>query len=821
MTSPLDLPELLSLVASHLEAKDLARACRVSVLFHNACTPFLWRTVSLVANRATRVWIRDRGFRVGLIHYGPFVRTLCLNGIHVRDKYLMHIAVNCTRLKSLDLSSTNVTAENLKVLLHSDPYKTSLGFTDKPDDGLMERFRGMKDSKRDMDRIVSDHPHEGAGLPSSSTDSERERHKLQLTRPVLTVGPRYTSNRIRLITPGHNTGGQGGTTHLVKAQFPFQLEELTFAHCEDLYGYELFPVLALLGPQLRSLSITDLEGIEVPDFIRLLKHCPNLTRLNLAGTDGDDDLLKALAGSTEELAPRAMELLDLSMAPVKPDSLIPLIQVSRDKLQQLSCSDTLYINDDVIYAFIEDAKHLSKAPRPVKSFMRNDVLSVLQMNSCGVISNDAFLELFRHTTALTIVSLNDSEIEDDALEALAAASRDRMERLGLGIPEAWIQHEHGEFKFMAEQQKDAKQLPAPAAGAALSAGRKLYDGVWVPGGLQRLSLENCVEVTNRGIRAIVRSCPTLEELDLGGCEGVSIQVFRGPWVCNKLQNLNISGINVHPRIRTMSMSLEEEIENERFPLTRLLKTHPSDDFRDDGQYDFMNPPMGMSREFELRYDDDIPDEDEPAQEDQERTIYSRNNMYPAKVYRNNGETRRTLNEFYRKLGQFDRLKSLNMAKSNYRIRIQDGLDLVLPALTKNLRVWNMCRTADCILQNAELKWFGKHFGYGFDYSTDKDELKRQRKIKDEYKRSYDDDEPGPVEGDLNRVSKLATLELSKNSFDESKLDKKLYKWFMESGFDVCLLDDWDMNSDDDELYLDDDGLDLNNYELHLGLNDFF
>ncbi|KAG0300315.1 hypothetical protein BGZ99_003823, partial [Dissophora globulifera] len=171
--------------------------------------------------------------------------------------------------------------------------------------------------------------------------------------------------------------------------------------------------------------------------------------------------------------------------------------------------------------------------------------------------------------------------------------------------------------FMAKQQKDAKQLSAPAAGAAGSTGKKLYDGVWVPGGLQRLSLKNCFDVTNRGIRAIVRSCPMLEGLNLGGCESVSMQVFRGPWVCNKLQILNISEINVHPHITTKSMLLEEEIEDQRFPLTPLLKTHPSDDFRDDGHYDFMIP---MTREDDLN-DSDIDDEDGPVQEAKERFMY--------------------------------------------------------------------------------------------------------------------------------------------------------------------------------------------------------
>ncbi|KAG0299359.1 hypothetical protein BGZ99_004157, partial [Dissophora globulifera] len=121
----------------------------------------------------------------------------------------------------------------------------------------------------------------------------------------------------------------------------------------------------------------------------------------------------------------------------------------------------------------------------------------------------------------------------------------------------------------------------------------------------------------------------LRGLSVEGCESVSMRVFRGPWVCNKLEDLNISRISIRSQFMIKSMSLQEKIEDKRFPLTSLLKTRQSDDSRSD-------------------------------------------------------ETRRTLNEFYKKLGQFDQLKSLNMAKSDYRVRVQDGLDLVLPALTKNL-----------------------------------------------------------------------------------------------------------------------------------------
>ncbi|KAG0285989.1 hypothetical protein BGZ98_005261, partial [Dissophora globulifera] len=353
MSSPLDLPELLSLVASHLERGDLARACQVSVLFHNACTPILWRTISLVGRRAGRVWSRNAGFRQGLTHYGPFVRTIRLDVSHFEDKDMELVAINCTRLKSFELSSYYVTVETLKVLLHSDPYKTLSASTVIPEDNdpvdpkaRMEQYRSMSETEtgqEDGHRL-----YESVGLPASS--------------------------RVRLIMPGHKTESQGGANRPAgskgtMAQFPFHLEELSLAKCSKLSGSKLFPLLSLLGPQLRRLSvdyIRDLEGLSY--FIQLMKHCPNLTRLSLAGMRVDDDFLAALSGATKDLAPRAMEALNLHYKQASVNCLAPLIKASRDKLSQLTFSDNRDIRDDVIYAFIEDTMEANKVSCPVKSY---------------------------------------------------------------------------------------------------------------------------------------------------------------------------------------------------------------------------------------------------------------------------------------------------------------------------------------------------------------------------------------------------------------------------------------------------------------------
>ncbi|KAG0329008.1 hypothetical protein BGZ99_003638 [Dissophora globulifera] len=225
-------------------------------------------------------------------------------------------------------------------------------------------------------------------------------------------------------------------------------------------------------------------------------------------------------------------------------------------------------------------------------------------------------------------------------------------------------------------------------------------------------------------------------------------------------------------------------------MTPLPKTRPSDDFLDDGGYDFMILPMSLDDEDELD-GSHIVDKNSLVRMDTLDAI----NVYPPKAFHNDDETRRTLNEFYRKLGQLNELFILHMDRSDYRIRIQDGLDLVLPALTKNLVQWNMSRSFGFVLQNAELEWLGKHFGYGFNFSEDNDELERQYMIMHESQKFKNTEELW--EKDPNRVSNLKFLHLCKDSIEEADLDTDLYGWFMKSGFRVELASDTFRRPDDE------------------------
>ncbi|KAF9950727.1 hypothetical protein BGZ72_007663 [Mortierella alpina] len=97
--------------------------------------------------------------------------------------------------------------------------------------------------------------------------------------------------------------------------------------------------------------------------------------------------------------------------------------------------------------------------------------------------------------------------------------------------------------------------------------------------------------------------------------------------------------------------------------------------------------------------------------------------YDSNEVRENTPRRRAiLRELYSKLGQLSQLRTLNMSYCNFRIRVKDGLEPALPGLQQNLIKWRVDLENGYQIGNSELKFFGKHFGYGDDFAVAKDDV---------------------------------------------------------------------------------------------------
>ncbi|KAF9934317.1 hypothetical protein FBU30_002456 [Linnemannia zychae] len=845
-----DIPELVSLIVSYLPHSTLAVAARVSSTFHQACTPQFWRQIVLDTEEGMEAWGSSKGFRMGLIRYGRFVEELHLNIYAVQDGDLELIAENLTRLKLLNLSGSNVTAETLKVLIHSDPYKTRtepvgtakkrkatntgstvrrksnigttttvvvddeneeedeldrIGIDESVDaDTKMLRYREYTETETEYE---PDSQYESVGIanPSSSApESEQERPTGSIPRTASTG-----HNKARRLAGNIPLHRQSGTTRPAKfkgtkTQFPFYLEELVLNRCSKLSGPTVLEVLARLGPQLKKVDMNHVADLTDKDLLSFAKHVPNLVELNIKGTDVTDTLLKGLAEMTstsestswseakaESRKRPGLTGINLNMVNVTPAGLIPLIKANKSTFKSISFEHNHHATDDTLYAFIEVPVPISKdksstiftksvAPRSsskkaaterpsktLRAFDINSVLTYLQVSYCTALSDDGFATLFKAATELQSVEIDGTSVGDEALLALATNYRTRMERLGYGTPATWREFEIAEDAVLIADHAIKPSRPGAAALARKNqgyGGSKIYHGHYILGGLIRLSLKHCPRITNKGIRAIVRSCVNLQSLDVSNCGRLSVEIFNGPWACTELQTLMIAGMPLEVAKTAsgyVTLSKEEALERRRFPLEE--EDYPLRyDFDYQGDYNYIVYPApgrrGLSNNIYV--DSDSDDDEEGEEEEENDELVTDENMMeiiqaavasaarkfaakgkaknkkmaapktknetirytfpdgktkvlklPPPEQRNTPAQRALLKQFYSKLGLLHKMYYLDMSLCPFRVRPMDGLHLALPGLTKSLVTWNMYRPGFALF-DSDLEFFGRYFGCG-------------------------------------------------------------------------------------------------------------
>ncbi|KAF9135635.1 hypothetical protein BGW39_001515 [Mortierella sp. 14UC] len=988
--SPVEIPELLAHIASFLPHPALGLAAQVSTSFHAACTPYLWRLISLDDETAEKIWESHKGFRMGMIRYGRYVEELRLVGTSVQDGDLELIGENFTRLRRLDLSGTNVTEETLRVLIHSDPYGTQSGGVGKGKEvvaagvkrkaGVMRgsgaavkrKARGAKASSIDDDdaedaveeegegldeigrddavdaetkmlkyreytetetEYEADSQYESIGIPnpsSTATESEQERptgsipHSSLLSTKIRVKG-RLATGKI----PLHRLSGTTRPAKFkgTKTQFPFYLEELVLNRCNNLTGPSALKLIARLGPQLKKLSLNHVADLKNADLLAFLRHVPQLVTINVKGTDVTDPFLKGLAemtttttttttgagstsggasdvaaGSGVGLKGRAsLEGFNFDMTNITQDGLVPLIKANRSTLKSVSFEHNHHATDEVLYAFIESpscankrtsaskaSKEVVPVPISARAFGLTSALTSFQASYCTGLTDEGLALLFKAATELTFVILDGTNVGDESLLALAESYRVRMKRLRLGTPAAWREFELAEDKVLIAAHA---KIPSEVGAAALMRRTngfdrslevpKVYQGQFVPGGLRRLSLKHCPKISNRGLRAIVRSCVNLEGLNVSNCGRISVEVFNGPWACRQLDNLMIVGmpLELAPGCRGYETLVKEELaEKQRFPLVeeQIPAKH---EFDRHGYYDYIVNPMeesigrigGSMGGFGGGFGGWDDDEDENGDDDEpiddahimaavraavaaaaakakvkamktpvtkaESVRYKFPNgstktlKLPPPHLRNTPTQRALLKQFYSKLGLLTQLIYFDMSQCMFRIRPKDGLALALPGLTKSLESWNMYRYLGYPLQDSDLEFFGRYFGYGrkncpieiekLDIVEQEQRIaegkvkkaakakvqkarkaakakaakaasKGKQKVEVEEDEDEDEDEDDEEEEgeEPPRVSKLEELIVSKFA-TEDDLDCDVFEWFMEQGIDLVQIDDFD------------------------------
>ncbi|KAG0036322.1 hypothetical protein BGZ82_004379 [Podila clonocystis] len=699
-STPIEVPELFARIADHLDRHTLVQMIQVCRKFHQVCIPLLWHTVYLQEpdedddeDVPDCPWEGDKGFRMGFLRHGRWIEHLHLIGILIQDGDLELIAENCSRLKSLDLTGTNVTAETLQVLIHSDPYKTDAESAkkrkrgeDTGDDGDNEESEDDDDLNCRMDKYrrksiteteteqEPDSQYESVGLDPSSSDQggDDENAAGPVVRPS-------SSSRVYDRIPVHRLSG---TTRAAKfkgtsTRFPFQLEVFVLNKCRQLTGNKALKVLQRMGPQLQRLSLDHVVDLDDQSLIEMMPHCPNLKFLSLRGCDVTDRFLVQLAENTTTNAGKgAIEELKLDMAQVTGTGLVTLAKGCKSHLAALSSRDNLGMTDEVLYAFIqESAIHTRESATKLKlrTCINNSVLTKINLSQSADITDAALQALFRHATELQEILLDGTKVQDESLIVLAENYIRRLKRLGLGVPTSWAKHE----------QAMVSSSPSSSSSISKDAAVRDISATFVPGGLHLLSLSGCDHITNRGLRAIGRACVGLRSLSITNCPNLSLELFSGPWTSYALRALHMQDMAL---MADASEAKEEEKERAQFPLH--LEPLPTQDGPRAKPADPITWPITKTH-VQLQFDAfgfGAPSGSSSRRRAQKKKL-------------NSSDQRAVLRAF-----QASWVGATTWKYSTC-------------ATWQNLKEWHLtCHRPQMVLPDAELAWFGKHFGSGADFN---------------------------------------------------------------------------------------------------------
>ncbi|KAF9558245.1 hypothetical protein EC968_007209 [Mortierella alpina] len=720
--SPFDVPEIASLIASYLSNSDLAQCARVSRSLHDICIPILWKSIHF----NNLFFRRDRDFdkesyRVDLIRHGKLslIKELTI-AYHVADDDMEMIAEHCSRLKALNFDCAQVTAKTLALL-------------------------GDHGQTQDLD-----------------PDDRSKRRKTRL---------------------------------------PIHLESLIFKAGWGRPSLPCFSIIPLLGPQLKRLHLSHFHDTKDQKLIEVIRHCPNLVGLRLNFTSLTSGFFMAMAlefppsdcTSTNRRYRQRLEDLNLDsnekLSNAESEGVSAVVKACRSTLKTLSVQDVRGVNNKLLIALFKgpDSENATGSPKIAQNlttqanalkhasdkipilhhgFSPNTVLTEIRLSRSYGLAGEGLEILFRYATELASIHLDGRMVNEGTLMVLAETYRNRMKALGLGVPAAWREHVLADERVRAISREGAAagghQAITTAANDATEESSassdnvvKVFTGWHVPGGLKRLSLRDGGTIlTNKGVRAILRSCVGLECLDIGNCSRLTLELFQGPWACLRLKDLDISGMALEsvsrdlevfaadipdsgpdPFSTTRAASCEEELaESLRFPCAN--SPYPEgDDFNETGGYDYMAIP---GDEY---YD------------------------YPTKPWNidNTPRRRAILRQFYSKLGQLRQLRTLNMNDSKFRVRVKDGLELVLPGLQQNLIRWKLGLENGYYLGSSELEFFGKNFGYGDDFTAS------------------EDNDQDCLEGKI-RQAKLEHLYLVEDSLQDVR--REVQEWASDQGFDL-------------------------------------
>ncbi|KAF9578394.1 hypothetical protein BGW38_005814 [Lunasporangiospora selenospora] len=751
-------------VVTWLDDETRVAALCVNRLFYRVSIPIIWRSIQLETDFQTErnIFLHDEGFREGWFRNAIHIQTLIFTNFDLDVATARTIRDHCPYLRRLDLSEASTAIGALDLLIPFDVYATLS--TPSPQKRKYDEFAELDDNgvasslETTMEQFRQD------VLSATDDRSVDTRFSLPLDQPA--------ANNLRMM----DKWTLSESTSSLPLLFPFFLKEI-MTETSSGTTLQMLDTIGHLGPQLHKLNLTGVSGVSDKLVLKLLGRCHNVTLIGLEGAAATDALLTKLP----TLTPRLKTLL-LVNAKASAKGLVPLIRSSPLlKFIRVNRGTPRLVNSDVIKALVEKKLILttpSTPPTPAQipgPYMFNTTLTGISFQGVTVVDDTAFLTLMTFATALEQVTLDKTKVKDEALLALAKTSRNRILEHGFALPDAWIQHNDAEIRLgchvgNADQTRAVPNLTGP-----------------VQGGLRVVSLLGCPNVTNKGIRVLVRSCPNLTALVISECPKVSLQLFQGPWAARKFDILSIRDLAfvVKPRKGAEAIVQEEKRELRRFPLR--IESFADANIETILKETLFDPITTIKSQASTWTWDET--QSIPLTGPRVKISASAHNHACQKAL---------LKQFYEKLATMDRLASLDMNGVDFRVHVRDGLDLALPGLQKSLLQWHLFQSPPYHIDAKDMLWIGKYFGDGTlprgftltdaegnedtpvkvdDDNDGKDDRFDDAKTKQEQADWHEREYKREKRRKKNRLSKLIVLTLNEGVM-EHEIDYEIYEWFM-------------------------------------------
>ncbi|KAG0228646.1 hypothetical protein BGW42_002066 [Actinomortierella wolfii] len=320
-------------------------------------------------------------------------------------------------------------------------------------------------------------------------------------------------------------------------------------------------------------------------------------------------------------------------------------------------------------------------------FAPNTVLTTISLGHNNALSDKSLIVLFEYATELQHLTMNDvtNALNDQCFATLAETYNRRLDRLGFRRPSI-AECENGQWSG--------------------------YDTV--PKGLRTLKLKSCPKVTGRGLLHILQTCLGLETLKIHHCRGVVLSDFVGkPWVTYGLVDLTVGNVDVMHSTKRMLQDFWEfpdltipvqcRFENVAVPGYDFVSTEEILEFLEDIDEDEMMDKVDSFLDHDPALQE-IVNERPNAQEFMMR-LFALPRMKTVR--------RRLTGQFFSHLGKMQRLKRLDMRYPRFGVSLDDGLDNVVPGLTKTLESWYLdARYGEKYFGCEEIDWLAVNFGFG-------------------------------------------------------------------------------------------------------------